>query len=357
MEFLSTTVHGFEDLAAKEIQNLGGKIERVFPGKIIFSGDEELIYLLNFRGKTIFRVVILLGMDEVEGLEDIRKIVRAGDFQIHGTFGVESKRKGQHNFTSMDISAVVGEEILRKSPEAKVYLDAPKTKILCWLDENRFFYGVDTTGESLHRRGYRVYHHPAPINPALAASLVKWSSWKGERLVDPFCGSGTILIEAAHLINRVPNKFRDFKFKDLWFYDEKMWEEIRKSTLAEAKDRKLDLIGVERFQKHVKGCKLNAEKAGVSLICLQGLAEKLHMYIDNAPHVITNPPFGLRIGSKKKIFKLYEDFSLEMEEHFSGTQITIITPYTKFEHYFKVLEKRDILYGKLRTKAYKMKVE
>ena len=356
MEFLATTVQGFEDLAAGEIERLGGKIMKIFPGKVVFGGEEELIYTLNFCSKLIFRLVILFAMDEVQGLEDIRKIVRETGPVIRGTFGVETKRKGEHDFTSMDISAVVGEELLKKSPEAKVYLDAPQHKILCWLDENLFFCGLDTTGESLHRRGYRVYQHPAPINPVLAALLVKWSSWNTRRLVDPFCGSGTILIEAYHLRNRVPNLFRDFKFLELPIYDGEMWSEIREKCIAAMRNTAVDLIGIERFRKHVEGCKMNAKSARAKILCIQGLAERMHNYVDYAPQIITNPPFGLRIGSKKKIFRLYEDFAEELEEYFSGSELTIIMPFTKFEAYFHILEKRNILYGNLHVNAYRFRV-
>ena len=122
------------------------------------------------------------------------------------------------------------------------------------------------------------------------------------------------------------------------------------------KKRELELIGVERFRKHVEGAKLNAKKAGVNIRCMVGYAENLHSYVNYAPHIITNPPFGLRIGSKKKIFRLYEEFARELEEYFSGSSLTLIMPYSKFEHYFKVVEKREILYGDLTTKLYRFKI-
>ena len=353
MRFLATTVYGLEDLASQEIRSFGAKINSIFPGKVIFEGDDELIYLLNYSAKTIFRVVILLGMGEVENLEDIKKIVKEGDFQIRGTFGVESKRRGEHDFTSMDISATVGEIILKKSSSAKVYLDDPQTKILCWLDQNLFYYGIDTTGESLHRRGYRVYQHPAPINPVLASLMLRFSGWHGDILVDPFCGSGTILIEAYHNYNHMPNLFRDFRFRRLELYDEDRWKEIKMKENRKIKKRELELIGVERFRKHVEGAKLNAKKAGVNIRCMVGYAENLHSYVNYAPHIITNPPFGLRIGSKKKIFRLYEEFARELEEYFTGSELTIIMPSTKFEAYFHILEKREVLYGNLRVNAYR----
>ncbi len=357
MLFLSTTVLGLEDLAAQEIEKFGGKIIEIKKGKIIYEGDLSLLYTLNYGAKRIFRVCVLLAMGKAESLEEIRKIVRDAEFCIDGTFAVRTTRKGKHSFTSMDINAVVGEEILKKCPTAKVNLDAPDITFLAWLEENEFILTMDTTGESLHRRGYRVYHHPAPINPVLASLMLSFAGWRGEKLVDPFCGSGTILIEAYHNHNLVPNKWRTFHFHRLPFHNEDLWREIRGEMDARETKKSLELVGIEKFEKHIKGAIKNAQNAGARIRCSRGEAELLHKYVSSAPHIITNPPFGLRIGSKRKIFKLYEDFAEELEVHFSGTIFTLIIPYAKFEVYFEVLEKREIMYGDLRTKIYRMRIE
>ncbi len=356
MQYLATTVMGLEDLAAEEIEKFGGRIREIKKGKVIFSGSEELMYILNYASKCLFRITILLGNGEIDGLEDIRKVVRAADFCINKTFAVRSKRRGEHNFTSMDINAVVGEEILKKCHNAKVNLDEPDITFLCWLEDRDFLFTIDTSGETLHRRGYRVYQHPAPINPVLASLILRFAGWRGERIVDPFCGSGTILIEAYHNYNNVPNKWRDFHFYNLPFYNVEMWREAREKIDSKETRKYLELIGIEKFEKHIKGARKNALKANAPIRCIRGEAEFLHKYVTYAPHIITNPPFGLRIGSKKKIFKLYEDFAEELEEYFSGTIFTIIIPYPKFENYFEVLEKRDVMYGDLRTKIYKMRI-
>jgi len=356
MRFLSTTVIGLEDLTAEEIKEFGGKIVDTKKGKVLFEGDETLIYALNYGAKRVFRVCILLSQGKVYSLKDVRRYIRDAEFCIRSNFAVRTTRKGEHNFTSMDVNAVVGEEILKKCPDARVNLDDPDITFLCWLDGNDFIFTIDTTGESLHRRGYRIYQHPAPINPVLASLMLRFAGWKGERLVDPFCGSGTILIEAYHNYNNVPNKFREFQFRKVPYYNESLWREIKDELDHKVTDKSLELIGVEKFEKHIKGCLKNGRNAGVSLRCIKGEAEKLHKYVNFAPYIITNPPFGLRIGSKKKIFKLYENFALELEEHFSGTIFTLIIPYSKFEVYFDVLEKRNILYGDLQTKIYRFKI-
>lgn len=356
MLFLSTTVHGLEDIAAREIEKFGGRILELRTGKVIYEGGEELIYRLNYGAKRIFRIAVILSIGRIKELEDTRKFVQEADFCINTTFAVRTKRRGEHDFTSMDVNAVVGEEILKKCPKAKVNLDNPNLTFLCWVDGEDFIFTIDTTGESLHRRGYRVYQHPAPINPVLASLMLEFAGWNGEKMVDPFCGSGTIPIEAYHNYNRVPNKFRTFNFPKLPFFDEALWNDIKEEMDKRDRNKRLELYCVEKFKKHVNGCKLNAKNAGARFSCLQGDAENMHKFVDYAPFIITNPPFGLRIGSKKKIFKLYEEFAEELEQHFSGAILTLIIPYKKFENYFEVLEKRDIMYGELQTKIYRFKI-
>ncbi len=356
MLFLSTTIRGLEDLAANEIEKLGGKIVEIKEGKVIFEGDDSMIYTLNYAAKRIFRVTIILNTGKLENLDDLRRYIRESEFCIEGTFAVRTKRRGKHNFTSMDVNAIVGEEILRKCPNARVNLDEPDITFLCWIDDNNFIFTMDTTGESLHRRGYRVYQHPAPINPVLASLMLSFAGWSGGMIVDPFCGSGTMLIEAYHNYNKIPNKFRDFSFYKLPYFEEEKWRELKSRWDMKERDASIPLIGIEKFKKHVNGCKRNAKNARARITCMLGEAEKMHQYIEYTPYIITNPPFGLRIGSKKKIFKLYEDFAEELEEHFSGTILTLIIPYTKFEVYFKVLEKREIMYGDLHTKIYRFKI-
>ncbi len=355
MDFLATTVKGLEDMAAKEIERFGGRVEGIMDGKVVFKGHPEMIYCLNYGAKRIFRVTLLLSMGEAAGLEEMKRLTREAEFCVSGSFAVRSKRTGQHGFTSMDVNAAVGEAILNKCPEAKVNLDNPDTTFLVWVKDSRFILTMDTTGESLHRRGYRVYQHPAPINPVLASLLLDFSKWDGGSLIDPFCGSGTILIEAYHLKNRVPNIFREFDFSKLPFFQKDSWNDCVYRLNSGIRDGNLPLLGVEKFRKHLKGAFMNAHKAGARIRCVQGEAERMHEYGDS-DFVVTNPPFGLRIGSKKKIFSLYERFAEELEEHFSGSTFALIIPYEKFEAYFTVKEKREIMYGDLKTKIYRFKI-
>ncbi len=352
--YLSTTIHGIEDIAAEELGKLGAKDFHLLEGKIVYRGDDDLFYRVNYFSKTVNRVVILFAFEEFENLNDIKRLVMNSEIYISGTFGVVTERRGKHNFTSMDVSAAIGEAILNKCPDARVNLNNPNTKVLAFVKDNLFMFGIDTTGTSLHRRGYRIKKHPAALNPVIAAAMIRLSGWKDGILLDPFCGSGTIPIEAYHSFKRMPNIFRDFAFKNLSIFSEEKWEKIK----SERKLRKSEprIVGIDKEEKYVRCAIENARKARAKITFMKGLAQEIHKIVDEMDFIVTNPPYGLRMGNRRKVFKLYEEFAEELENHFSGLIMVVITPLSKFEHYFQVLEKRNILYGELHARIYKLKI-
>ncbi len=355
MLYLSTTIRGIEDIAAREIEKLGARVVRVMEGKLLYEGNEDLFYVLNFLAKKINRVVIVLGYGHVERLDDIKRIAESSDVNVRSsTFAVSTERRGEHDFTSIDVNRLLGDIILQKNPGSRVNLNDPDVPILAWVLDNFFVFGIDTTGPSLHRRGYRIAKHPVALNPVIASAMLDVSSWENS-VIDPFCGSGTILIEAYHQVRKVPNKFREFQFLRLPFFDSERWSEI-KERYGSAKGKEPHLVGIEKNPKYIEFARTNAERAEAKILVMQGRAEELHRYVSDVPYIVTNPPYGLRMGSKKDVFQLYEKFAEELEEHFSGSIFVVITPHRKFEHYFTVLEKRDILYGELHAWLYKMKI-
>ncbi len=356
MKYLSTTVKGIEDLAAKEIEGYGGRIDKILPGKVVYEGDDNLFYVLNYNGKKINRVVQLLGIGEISNLEDIKEIVRSTDIPYgRYSLGVRTERTGHHEFRSIDVSAAVGEVLLELNPEARVNLDDPDVPIMAWVIDDLFMFGVDTTGRSLHRRGYRVAKHPASLNPVIASAMVSLSEWKGGIFADPFCGSGTVLIEAYHLKRKVPNIFRDFHFIRLPWFDNSVWMEI-KEKYSGFSGSEPELLGIDENSRFIEAAIKNAEQARVRMRCMVGDAREMYRYVGNVSSIVTNPPYGLRMGNRKKVYSLYEQFAEMLEEYFSGITFVVITPISKFEHYFTVIEKRDILYGDLHAWLYKMKI-
>ncbi len=352
--YLSTTIRGIEDVAAEELKTLGARDIRVLEGKVVYRGDDELFYRVNYFSKTVNRVVVLFAFEEFEDLNNIKRIVMNSEICISGTFGVVTERRGTHDFTSIEVSAAIGEAILDKCPNAEVNLNNPDTRVWAFVKNNLFMFGIDTTGISLHRRGYRIKKHPAALNPVIAAAMIRLSRWRNGVLIDPFCGSGTIPIEAYHSFKRVPNMFRDFSFRNLPMFNE---ETLRK-IINERKLKKSEpiIIGIDKEEKYIQYATENAHKARAKITFKRGLAQEMHKIVDHADFIVTNPPYGLRMGNRKKVFKLYEEFAEELENYFSGAIMVVITPIRKFEHYFHILEKREILYGELHARIYKLKI-
>ena len=318
LSFYSTCAPGLEDVVAKEIEELGGRITRLSRGRVYFEGDLRLVAVLNYWGRTIERVVLLLKESRVENLDEVYKEIRELDFSIikpHQSFAVRSKRVGVHDFTSIDIARVAGQAVIdsylaSKAVRLRVNLDEPDVIVRVELIDSTLLVGIDTTGdEGLHKRGYRVYQHPAPLNATIAASMIRLSGWeRNEVLVDPMCGSGTILVEAAMIARNVPpGKFRDELAFTRIFGDE-LLEEVKDYR---ERDFTPTLVGIERFEKHIRGAKQILEFTGFDFVRLvKGDATRLDELLEaeGVDVMVTNPPYGLRIGKKGIIHDLYSKF-------------------------------------------------
>ncbi len=225
MRFYATLPPGLEDVAAKEVEEFGCRVEEIREGRgrIFFSGEKLVIPLLNHFSRTLERLNVLLLRCEAETLDDIYRAVKGLDFNfIRGkSFAVRSLRVGEHDFTSMDIARVAGQAVIDSFMESygerlKVNLSQPDVIIRVELVDNELFVGLDTTGDdAMHKRWWRVYNHPAHLNAAIACGMLRIAEWKAdESLIDPMCGSGTIPIEAALMARKVPN-MRDFAYEKL----------------------------------------------------------------------------------------------------------------------------------------------
>jgi tRNA (guanine6-N2)-methyltransferase len=367
MRFYATLPPGLEEVSAKEIESLGGKITEVRYGKgrVFFEGDVELMVRLNYLARTVERIMILMTVEKFNNLDDIYRIVKNLDFtwiKPNQSFAIRPLRVGEHDFTSLDVGRVAGQAVIDSYREAKgvrlkVNLDEPDVIIRVDVIFDEVYVGIDTTGdEALHKRGYRVYDHPAPLNPAIASSLVILSGWNPSKsLLDPMCGSGTILIESAMMGRNIPpQKFRKEKFLFVNVYGEDILREVAESALSNENNIRMRLIGVERFRKHVKGARMNANFAGVgdTIEFVQGDATKL--CLDEVDVAITNPPYGLRIARKGVIEKLYDGF-LRLAKEVVRDKIVVITAETRIfrekalKHEYEIERELKVKYGGLDT--------
>ncbi|MHC1567812.1 MAG: tRNA (guanine(6)-N2)-methyltransferase [Candidatus Syntropharchaeia archaeon] len=348
MEFLATTIQGLEEIGITEIRELIGKDARKEEkGKIRFRGDERDVFTLNYLSQSLHRIIILLEHTRFQSLSEIYEAVKGIDFReyIHETqsFAIRASRIGDHDFTSMDVAREAGQGVIDSfGKKLKVDLENPNVIIRVYVREDELWIGIDTTGESLHKRNYRSYSHPAPLKPSIAYALVRIVEWKEEdSLIDPFCGSGTIPIEAARFANKIPNPRRDFAFWNLKFLPRKDFMEKMKEK-GEKKEKNLKIYGCDISKKHVEGALENAERAGVKINFFQGDATKISLNYDK---IVTNPPYGIRMGRKSKIGKLYQDFYKNMTSYDSWNKAVVLTASPELlEGYSRRIE---IVYGDL----------
>ncbi len=231
------------------------------------------------------------------------------------SFACRCTRRGQHPFTSMDVERWAGSVIIDKAKDVRVDLTSPQTIVRLILFNSLLIVTIDLTGLSgMHKRRYRVYSHPAALNPVLAYYLIRISEWEPQKglLIDPMCGGGTILIEACLWSKNVPAGF--FKKHELAFISLPLFSEHRREIMntisqcnAQIKECSGCILGFDVSPKAIEGAIANIERANCNK-CITLLikdASNMAKFINPgiASAIVTNPPYGIRLGSPKKARK------------------------------------------------------
>ncbi len=369
-ECFATTVMGLEDVAAKECEEIIGAEAKPDVGKIFFQADERQIIRLNLASRTLHRIFITLARTRAETLEDVYEAAREVDYTMFigagQSFAVKGERHSKDKpFTSMDMAASVGRAVIesfreRAGVRLKVNLDQPDVQLYALIRDSELLLGLNTTGKSLHRRFYRVFHHRAALQPSIAASMIRLSGWRREELLlDPMCGSGTIPIEAALIALRIPpgiGRASELALHKLKFIDEAEAREVLEEVESEVDLRfSPRIVGADASPKSIEGALANAEKAGVlrAIRLRVGDVFKLREWMSEAPdHVIMNPAYGIRMGIRK-IREFYERACKSIREVSPEAKLTaIVSKPTIFGRAleaagYQVTAKRQIMYGRL----------
>lgn len=367
MELIAPCHFGLEAVLKREIFDIGYDIVKVEDGRITFAGDEEAIARANIFLRTTERVLLKVGefkavtfeelFDKTKELPWENWIPADGKFWITKASSVKSKLFSPSDIQSIMKKAIV-ERLKGKYRKNWFEEDGASYPIRVFLHKDIVTIGIDTTGNSLHKRGYRLAQSRAPISETLAAALIQLTPWKKDRiLVDPFCGSGTIPIEAAMMgANIAPGMNRHF-LAESWknIIDASYWED----AFEEARDLvdttvKMDIQGYDIDGKVLRAARENAKRAGVDhLIHFQQRAVKDLRHPKKYGFVITNPPYGERIEEKEALPALYQ----EIGEAFSKLEDWseyLITSYEEAEKYIgrKADKNRKIYNGMMKTYYY-----
>ena len=358
---------GLEAVMKKEILDLGYEVSQVEDGRVTFIGDAEAICRANIFLRTTERVLLKVGSFHAETFEDLFQGTRAipweeylpkdAKFWVAKASSIKSKL-----FSPSDIQSIMKKAMVERMKKAYGIDWFPENgasfPLRVFLHKDTVTVALDTTGESLHKRGYRTLTSKAPITETLAAALIMLTPWKSDRiLVDPFCGSGTFPIEAAMIAaNMAPGMNREFLSED-WKHliPRKCWYD----AMDEANDLvdlsvQTDIQGYDIDGDIVRAARANAKTAGVDeLIHFQQRSVSDLSHPKKYGFLITTPPYGERIEDKKNLPELYKTIG-ERFAALDSWSAYIITAYEDTERYFgrKADKNRKIYNGMMKTYFY-----
>ena len=367
MELIAPCHFGLEAVLKREILDLGYEISEVEDGRVTFYGDADAICRANIFLRTAERILLKVGsfravtfeelFDKTKELPWEDYIPQNGKFWVAKAASVKSKL-----FSTSDIQSIMKKAMVRRMQERYCVEWFPENgasyPVRVFLMKDIVTVGIDTTGISLHKRGYREVSGKAPITETLAAALIMLTPWRKDRiLVDPFCGSGTFPIEAAMMAaNIAPGMNRSF-LSEKWdnLITKKNWYDV----IDEANDMicddvEVDIQAYDVDSSVIKIARRNAREAGVDhLIHFQERDVKDLNHPKKYGFIITNPPYGERLEDKKDLPDLYRAFG-ESFKRLDSWSAYMITSYDDAERYFgrKADKNRKIYNGMLKTYYY-----
>lgn len=366
-ELIAPCHFGLESVLKREIYDMGYEIIQVEDGRITFEGDAEAICRGNIFLRTTERVLLKVGRFHATTFEELFQGIKAlpwedyipadGKFWVTKASSIKSKL-----FSPSDIQSIVKKAMVERMkqeydmdwfPE-----DGASYPVRVFLMKDEVTVTIDTTGESLHKRGYRTMTSKAPLKETLAAALILLTPWKADRiLVDPFCGSGTFPIEAAMIAaNIAPGMKRHF-LAETW--DNLIPRELWQDCFMEAEemvntDITVDIQGYDIDGDVIKAARENAKRAGVEeLIHFQQRPVKELHHPKKYGFIITNPPYGERLEEKEALPALYKEIGMAYQ-NLDAWSLYMITSYEDAEKYIgrKADKNRKIYNGMLKTYFY-----
>lgn len=366
-ELIAPCHFGLEAVLKKEIYDLGYEITKVEDGRVTFEGDEEAICRANIFLRTAERVLLKAGQFHAETFEELFQGIRNipweayipedGKFWVAKASSIKSKL-----FSPSDIQSVVKKamvERLKQKYHTNWFQESgAEYPLRLFLMKDEVVAGIDTSGNSLHKRGYRRLTSKAPVTETMAAALLMLTPWKGDRiLVDPFCGSGTFPIEAAMMAaNIAPGMDREFQ-AEKWtnLIERKLWQEgIEEAGDLIHREIVTDIQGYDIDGEIVKAARENARLAGVDhLIHFQQRPVSELSHPKKYGFLISNPPYGERMEEKEALGGLYTEIG-EAMGRLDSWSTYLLTSYEDAEKYIgrKADKNRKIYNGMLKTYFY-----
>ena len=335
-ELIAKTFMGLEPVLAEELTNLGANNVQVGRRMVSFTGDKEMMYRANFQLHTAIRILKPIAHFRARSAEDMYEEVKKIDWSKYiekgKTFSVDSVIYSEEFRNSRFVTYKVKDAIVDQFRETtgdrpNISVTNPDIRLNIHVAEDKATLSLDSSGESLHRRGYRQESVDAPLNEVLAAGMILMTGWKGDTdFIDPMCGSGTLLIEAALIARNVsPGVFRkEFAFEKWADFDAELFDRIYNDDSQE-REYNHHIYGYDIDMKAVNTARLNVRAAGLSnLITIEQQDFKDFTQPAEKAIMVTNPPYGERI-STPDLFGTYRMIGERLKHAFSGNDAWILS--------------------------------
>jgi putative N6-adenine-specific DNA methylase len=337
-KFFTTCPRGLEQLLAEELQQLGAENIHAVGGGVEFGGDFPLCYRANLESRIASRILWQVAKDRYRSEDDIYGVVY--DLPWNNWFGPEHTIRvdlsaiksslTSLNFATLKIKDAVCDKFRRLSGRRpSVNTHGPDIPIQGHLTDRDFTLYLDTTGEPLFKRGQRIAQGEAPLRENLAAGILRLAGWQpGVPLLDPMCGSGTFLLEAAQMaLDIAPGSGRRFAFEKLKNFDERCWQVLLQQSAARQKPGvPLPIYGSDLSGAALKSSRANLAAAGLEHVVSLTQANVLEI---SAPAkegvIVTNPPYGVRLGEQQELAEFYPKLGDALKKKFSDWRAYILS--------------------------------
>ncbi len=334
---VAKTLFGFEEILAKELRNLGAGNVKEGVRNVSFEGDTGFMYKANLCLRTAIKIIKPIHSFSVQGENELYKKIYDMEWSeylsVDTTFAIDTTVNSDNFSHSLYVSQKVKDAIVDKFRDTdgfrpNVDVKFPDVRINIHIHKDHCNVSLDSSGRSLHHRGYRISTNIAPINEVLAAGLLLLSGWDGRSdFLDPMCGSGTMLTEAAMIACNIPANInrKEFAFEKWEDFDEALFEKIVESSLKKAREFSHKIIGYDKAPSAVRKAKENIENANLSeyITVERKNFFNTEKFNDGPLKMVFNPPYGERLNLDMEEF--YGSIGDTLKRSYPGTEAWFIT--------------------------------
>lgn len=335
---VAKTLYGFEDILAKELKKLGAQSVQTGVRNVRFVGDKGFMYKANLCLRTALRILKPIAKQPISSEQDVynamHKIPWEEYMSNEQTFAIRATVIMSGNQNSMYIAQKAKDGLVdrcrqRTGARPSVDKDFPDLSIHLYITDRLVEVSLDSSGTSLHQRGYRTATNIAPINEVLAAGMLLLSGWDGQTdFLDPMCGSGTLLIEAAMIACNIPPNLnrKEFAFQKWFDWDDALYTKIEESSLKKVREFTHNMLGYDKAPSAIRKAQQNMKNANLSeFIAIEerDFFTSTKEHPEKPLHIVFNPPYDARLAIDVKSF--YKQIGDTLKQNYPGTNAWFIT--------------------------------